>query len=119
MKTLTDVMRIIERLKYKDWTFVVNNLGHGFYVQLRFFAPDNNNPSGPLELQACRKWYISPYMTDSEVVQTAWHAVRQAEEHEVRENFTYNGIRIFTPHPDVDALAIHHAKTPEDSRPRQ
>ena len=52
-----------------------------------------------------RKWYLSTWMTDSEIVSTAFMAFLAAEEHECRERFKYKGQRIFGPHMDVDALA--------------
>lgn len=51
-----------------------------------------------------RKWYISKHMVKSEVVQTAFLAIRQFQEHELREGFRYRGKAIFNPHIDVDAI---------------
>lgn len=51
-----------------------------------------------------RKWFLSPHMTASEIVQTALKAVLTAMEHEIRENFKYRGVTVFDPHLDVDAL---------------
>lgn len=51
-----------------------------------------------------RKWFLSPHMTRSEVVQTLWKALTTALEHEAREAFTYRGETIFDPHLDVDGL---------------
>jgi hypothetical protein len=52
-----------------------------------------------------RKWYLSSYMTRSEIVTTCLKAVLTYVEHEVRENFRYRDKQIFGPHIDVDALA--------------
>lgn len=54
--------------------------------------------------QSSRKWYLSRWMTESELVQTAFKAALTAEEHECRERFTYRGNRIFNPHISVRAL---------------
>ena len=51
-----------------------------------------------------RKWRLSPHMTRSEVVRTAFMAVLAAEEHEVRENFRLNGQAVFGPHLGVEDL---------------
>lgn len=51
-----------------------------------------------------RKWYLSPHMTKSELVATAFKAVLTFQEHEAREQFTYRGRRVFGPHIDIDAL---------------
>lgn len=51
-----------------------------------------------------RKWMLSPHMTKSEVIQTAFKAVMTAMEHEVREKFRYKGKPVFGPHFNVDTL---------------
>ena len=51
-----------------------------------------------------RKWFLTPYMTKSEIIQTAFKAVLTAQEHEVREQFKYCGLSVFDPHYDVDEL---------------
>jgi hypothetical protein len=51
-----------------------------------------------------RKWYISPHMTDGEIVQTIFLACRVAVEHELREQFKYKGAAIFDPHYNLDIL---------------
>lgn len=59
----------------------------------------------PCHIRAGRKWYISEYATDSEVVQTALLAALQFEEHEAREAFRFDGERIYGPHIDAISLA--------------
>lgn len=69
-------------------------------VRLRF---DGERPY--LQVQpAGRKWWLSPHMTASEVVRTAFMACLAYEEHELREFFTWRGARVFGPHLDVEAL---------------
>lgn len=51
-----------------------------------------------------RKWLISPHMTVSEIVQTAFLMIKTAEEHEMREEFRYKGQTIFGPHFNVERL---------------
>lgn len=51
-----------------------------------------------------RKWYLSDYMTDDEVVKTAYAAFKAAVEHEVMEGFTFDGQRVFNPHTPFQAL---------------
>lgn len=58
-----------------------------------------------------RKWYISSHMCKSELVQTAFKAVMTFYEHEIRENFTYKGKRVFGPHFDVEELVAIADKT--------
>lgn len=60
--------------------------------------------TGENSIQVTRKWYISPHVSRSELVQTAFKCVLTSHEHRVREAFTYKGRRIFGPHFDCDAL---------------
>ena len=60
--------------------------------------------SGVDEPQSTRKWLLSPHMTKSEVVQTAFKCYLTSMEHRARESFRYRGKRVYGPHFDVDAL---------------
>ncbi len=62
-----------------------------------FLAIERNKIKG-------RKWYMSPFMTDGEILQTIFKAIMTFEEHEIRENFTYKGRRIFGPHQSIEDL---------------
>lgn len=92
-------------VRYKDWELRVKMDGTRPYLQVGFWEHDTTSPCGEKTYQSCRKWFLSPHMTKSEVVQTAFKAILSAEEHEVREKFTYKGKNIFGPHFHVDALA--------------
>lgn len=50
------------------------------------------------------KCYLSPHMTDQEIVQNAFGLFKAYEEHECREFFTYKGKRIYGPHISLEAL---------------
>lgn len=93
---------ILKDVQYRNWKFLVGIDGSRHYLQVRFLALDAVH--GGAKYETGRKWFLSDHMTRSEVVQTALKAVLTAEEHEARENFLYNGKRIFGPHIDVDAL---------------
>ena len=51
-----------------------------------------------------RKWYVSPYCTESEIVQTALAAVLAFAEHEIRETFQYKQATVYGPHFPVSEL---------------
>lgn len=102
MQSKMSVDYILERVKYKDWTFHVEERGDNIYMQVRF--PDADLMTGEIETQHGRKWILSKHMTKSEVVATAFKAVMTAEEHEIREKFRYRGRMIYGPHFHVDAL---------------
>lgn len=108
--TLREQKTIIADVSYRDWRIGLYNRtssGHGGiavrYLQVEFDDTDNYNP-GEAYASKGRKWLISPHMTKSELVLTAWKAILTAIEHEAREQFTYRGRTIFGPHMDVDML---------------
>lgn len=95
-------VNIVRKIKYKNWEFLVIGCpidGSPWldpYLQI-IFRQGN-------DLWYGRKWRLSPYMTRSEIVQTAFMAVLACEEHEAREAFKYMGAAVFGPHFSVDAL---------------
>ena len=104
MKTRTDFKEDVMYICYKPgWKFYIGQDDDRCYLQVRCAGIDNYTGE-PFEWTG-RKFLLSPYMTHSEVVQTAFMAVLTAEEHETRELFTYRGQSIFDPHYDVDELA--------------
>lgn len=50
------------------------------------------------------KAYLSPFMTDSELVQIAFGLYKGYWEHEARELFQWRGRRVFGPHISTEAL---------------
>ena len=82
-------------VSFRDWQFLLRLDGARPYLQVA--APDDGG-------WASRKWFLSPHMTHSEIVQTAFKAVLTATEHEVREAFRYKGHAVYSPHYDVERL---------------
>ncbi len=83
---------------YKDWVIIctlIDGYGHG-RLHARFTEDGR--------VWTTRKWLLSPHMTKSEIVQTAFKCIVTAEEHEAREKFLYKGKAIFGPHFDVEQL---------------
>ncbi len=112
MMTLRDMQEILRKIEYKDkWTidaYWEHDGNVGAYLQVHI---------GDM---GCRKWRLSTHMTVTEVVQTAFAAVKAAEEHEAREAFKYKGVEVFGPHLNVDDLAqlIINAGSPGKMRIR-
>jgi hypothetical protein len=90
-------MDLTSRVEFRDWTFVVDRMGDGFYLQASF--------RHETAVQHGRKWYISSHAIREEVVQTALKAVLTALEHEAREEFRFDGRAIYGPHFSLEALA--------------
>ena len=94
---------IQENIRYKDWEFFVGQSGDHCFVQVRFNAPDNKDPTR-IEKQHGRKWQLSVWMSPTEVVQTCWAAVQRAELHEAAEKFLYKDADIYNTHLSADGL---------------
>lgn len=109
--TLDKLKLILSAVQFQDWHFTAGEMGDGFYLQVYFWAGDNNKPEVEMVRQHGRKWYVSRFATAAEVVQTALKAVLTALEHEAREQFLYQGKAIFGPHLDLDALLQMADKT--------
>ena len=107
-----EIEALVSRIAYSDWDIVVRSLGFGgdrFVLQVHFDAPCVN--TGEVERQSGRKWLLSPHMTECEVLFTALKAILTAVEHEAREGFTLDGVRIFGPHLSLDALLANAGRT--------
>ena len=105
MWTKVQLQELLKQVQYRKHQFKIidkPNL-NGFLLQLKFTAPCmvTKHP----QLQSGRKWYISPHMTQSEIIHTAFKAVLTAEEHEIREAFLYRNQAIFAPHLCVNWLS--------------
>lgn len=106
--TRQKVQKILDRIKYYDWEFYLGQDGSRLYLQIKFNSEDSR--TNLLEKQRGRRWLLSPNMTKSEIVSTAFKAVITAVEHETREMFLYRGKSIFNPHMDVEYL-VNSMKT--------
>jgi len=85
------VVNLINNISYRDWAINIGVFSSGYlYIQVVFWEVDNNLPetereTAPRQMQKSGKWYISPHATDSEIVNRIFLAIKQAEEHEMRE----------------------------------
>ena len=92
----------LKEVQYKGWEVSVGLDGERPFLQVS--CMDKCEVKGEVELQKGRKWFLSPHMSKSEIVMTAFKACLTAEEHECREKFKYKGQAIFGPHFNVDVL---------------
>lgn len=100
---LEDLTAIVKECTFPDFMIEVAKNPRGeMFLQARYKEPDTR--TGKIEWQYTRKWLLSPMMTKSEVVQTAFKCVLTSMEHRTREWFQYRGRSIFGPHFDVDKL---------------
>ena len=104
---ITEMRAVVEEVEFAldntKYTFFVNTDGRGaLYLQASYYEPDT--VTGAIEQQFTRRWFLSPEMTKSELVQTAFKLVMTSSEHRTREAFKYQGEAVFNPHIDIDAL---------------
>ncbi len=97
------IQDILRDIQYLGWVFLLSD-DNTIQVQFQSCGQPHRG----------RKWRLSPWMTKSEIVQTALMAVLAAEEHEVREHFQYKGEAIYGPHYNVDDLvALKRTSVPD------
>lgn len=72
------------------------------FIQAVYDAPCTK--TGEVKEWRGRKWYLSEYMTDDEIIKTAYSAFEYAVKHEVMEGFKVDNIILFNPHVNYEAL---------------
>jgi len=102
-KTFEEIQNIIDKIEFMDWKLRLLSKGDGYLLQWVFNELDVEHPEKGPQPQHCRKWYLSPFSTETEIVETAWKACWIAMMHEVSERFSYNSKRIYSPHFAVSA----------------
>lgn len=92
----------VKKVRYRDWKFDVRLDANGTpYLQIVFWEIDAH---GVAREQKCRKWLLYETMNASEFVRTCWMAVLAAEEHEARERFRFDEVRVMSPHVDFEKV---------------
>ncbi len=83
---------------YTVWSNEPPNYLHGrVFIQIKFNALCTHYKDEEKEWKG-RKFYLSEFMTDDEIIKTVWVAFKMCIEHEVMEGFKYAGKIIFNPH---------------------
>lgn len=100
--TEADIRSILDKVAFMDRKFLLMQKGDGFLVQMEYLEPDVDVPGSEPTSQKTRKWYVSPFMTESEIVETCWAMVCRSQMHIAGEHFTYKGKRVYSPHFDVN-----------------
>lgn len=72
------------------------------YLQVLYAAPCTK--TGQVQPFKGRKWYLSEFMTDDEVIKTAYCAFEAAVKHEVMEGFKVDDTILFNPHVNYEEL---------------
>lgn len=117
IKTFDEIKEVVSKCSFGDWQINVKRKKDTVYLQISATTIDLTDESETYSWHG-RKWLISPWMTDSEIIQTAFLAVKTAVEHEAREMFKFDGVAIFGPHMDLKLLT-DVAEAPLDVRGNQ
>ena len=110
MKFIDKVKALVSRITMdmlgnKTFTFIVEKDkkgGNRVYIQLEYTAPCTKGNTN--NLWKGRKWYLSEYMTDNEIIFTAYSAYEMCLRHEMMETFKVDGIILVNPHVDYREL---------------
>lgn len=100
--TRDGIEKILSRIQFQDRKFLLLEKGDGFLIQMSYMEPDVDVPGSPPVEQKTRKWYVSPFMSESEIVETCWAAVCRSQLHIASEYFQYKGRRVYSQHFDVN-----------------
>lgn len=104
------VRALLQRITYPDNGWRVGVMGDSAFIQITYEEADVDTDArtysapAPRVPQHGRKWPISQHATNSEIFQTALKAAVTSAEHRVREHFLVDGIRVFGPHLDIEAM---------------
>lgn len=81
---------------------ITNPVEGRVFIQIVYDA--HNNKTGELKKWYGRKWYLSEFMLDDEIIKTFYAAYKAAIEHEIMESFKIDGITLFNPHISYEEL---------------
>lgn len=96
--TMAEVQSMLANVSFLDRTFLVMEKGDGFLIQLSYLEPDATRSGSDPVLQKSRKWYVSPFATETEVIETCWAMVCRSQLHVAGEHFRYEGRQVYSPH---------------------
>jgi hypothetical protein len=102
--TAAEIISILGRISCRGYRFLSSPTLAGPFMQIELTVTDANSYL-PKTFRG-RRWFLEPDASAEDLVRTALKAVITWEEHEVRENFRFDGVRIFDPHLRLDQLLI-------------
>lgn len=100
------------KISSSDFNQTTKDVGR-IFLQVIYKAPCTK--TGDINEWSGRKYYLSDYMTDDEIVKTAYVAFESAIKHEIMEGFKVDGIILFNPHINFEELLkISHKEVKRD-----
>lgn len=101
---IADVQAILKEVAFMDYTLLATESEYDGRWFMQGSYREACIDTGAEALHMTRRWLLTPYMTKSEVVQTAFKLCLTSMEHRTREHFLFRGRRVYGPHFDVEAL---------------
>lgn len=101
-ESVMQAMIWLRAVEFMDYRFSCRESHGGVFLQAHYV--DRDIYTGKLEPQTTRKWLLSPSMSESEVIQTAFKCCVTSMEHRAREAFKFRGARVFGPHFNIHDL---------------
>lgn len=128
VQTVSEILNDIEQLDH--YLLFCGDDGSGLYLQAGSIGPDSYKDPVKRRIVYGRKWRIERYTPTSEVIQTAFLALKKAAEHELRELVTVRDVSSgrnatpFSTHVDLPLMArfpelfvdnhVSSGETPDD-----
>lgn len=109
-KTMREIKQVVDSIDPGEGSHIklvtLHDMGgEHYYIQGEYLEADATKPLGsPLQLQKTRKWLVSPYSTNSEIVETVFAMLQRSSDHRLREFFTYKGFTVKNRHLDVEKV---------------
>jgi hypothetical protein len=95
------------QLRYRIERDVTDPIHGRVFIQVIYDAPCTK--TGNLEEWKGRKWYLTEFMLEDEIIKTAYVAFEAAVKHEIMEGFKFDGQIVFNPHVSFrDLLTLTH-----------
>jgi hypothetical protein len=110
---LRHIIKLLKRVKIsifgKDLSLKIdrdqaNQYSDRIFIQVVYKAPCTKT-GDEIEWKG-RKWYLSNYMTDDEIIKTAYVAFEAAVKHEIMEGFKVDDKVLFNPHVNFEELLL-------------
>lgn len=100
-RSVEELVSFMKDIEYPGFEFAVKTLdAEGWHPYIQVRCEGTCNKTGEPMKWHGRKWLVSPWATEGEIVQTSFLAVMTALEHEARENFKFKGQAVLDPHYD-------------------
>lgn len=98
-----EMRKVLELCQYPGYTYHLSEVMYESpYLVCTYDEP--NSVTGKTEQRVTRRWMLTPEITPSELVETAFRCVLTAMEQRVREMFAYRGRPVMDWNHDVEML---------------